>query len=433
MRSGLWPALWRMTESRVRKRVLIVGAGRRVQNNFLPAFACLTDLFEVCGIHSRTLSRLTEVAGRWGVPAVGDLSSFDLAGVDLVAISVPTSQNDVVLRKLLPRSKNLRIIIDTPISWTPAERVRTEAVLENFPFVTVAEDYMNFPNFSLLRDVVVQGIIGRPSSLALFNIGYLYHGLALIRSFVGFAPVVRKWHRPLGSYGSVVGYEFDDGFVATVIGPYRRDSGSGLVLEGTRGLITESPSDLQFASSQRSVHALVPVRSDGRLLGYRITGDGPHLSVDLPDFGAMREMDFQDKSDLNLLRGCGLITVIKSIFHDQNINGQYGYKNALYDSFVSQSADRGDPLPDFCRALVAERPRSQLRWVAREATFLKTRIELAAMLRDGEKIGVMSGDYVVAERAEQQGDHVVLTSPTLNGVLMPGSGWLLYAKAWDRA
>jgi hypothetical protein len=60
-----------------RLRVLLVGAGRRIQNNYLPALSCLTDCFEISGIHARTYEKLAPVAERWGVPAVASLEEFD--------------------------------------------------------------------------------------------------------------------------------------------------------------------------------------------------------------------------------------------------------------------------------------------------------------------------------------------------------------------
>ncbi len=110
-------------------------------------------------------------------------------GVDIVAISVPTSQNAAVLRKLKPSASTLMILIDTPIAWNGAELAACNPLLSDFKHVAVAEDYMNFAPFSLMRRAVKAGLIGKPKALTLTNTGYLYHGLALIRSFADFKPV----------------------------------------------------------------------------------------------------------------------------------------------------------------------------------------------------------------------------------------------------
>jgi predicted dehydrogenase len=82
-----------------RRRVLIVGAGFRVKNNFLPTLHCLKREFEIVGVHARTLERLRPVADLWNVPALSSLDDVDFDAVDLVVISVPPSQNAVVLRR----------------------------------------------------------------------------------------------------------------------------------------------------------------------------------------------------------------------------------------------------------------------------------------------------------------------------------------------
>jgi hypothetical protein len=87
------------------------------------------------------------------------------------------------------------------------------------------------------------------------------------------------------------------------------------------------------------------------LSGYEIVGKDLRQSVDLPAIRALRAMDFEDKSDLNLLRSCGLGDVFRSIAHERNLNNLYGVANAFYDGFVSRRATAGikplDPLNNF--------------------------------------------------------------------------------------
>jgi len=147
------------------QRVLVVGAGRRVQNNFLPVLRALHDRFTVLGVHARTAARLQPVADRWGVPAVASLDGPELQAADTVALSVPTPQNAVVLRALLPHAARLSVVIDTPIAWTLQELAAAAPLLARFRRVMVTEDYMNFPAFALLRQAVTQGLIGQPTAL----------------------------------------------------------------------------------------------------------------------------------------------------------------------------------------------------------------------------------------------------------------------------
>jgi len=331
-----------------RLRVLLIGAGRRVQNSFLPVLRCLDSQFEIVGIHSRTQSTVQAVADCWGVPAVYDLLRFDLNRVDVVALSVPTSQNVVVLRTLLPHAKRLHVVIDTPVASSWQDLKEIQKLLPQFVGVTVTEDYMNFPSFELVREGVRQGFVGRPVALTLNNTGYLYHGLALIRSFVDFAPVVRSWRQAIGGFTTIVGFHFSGGYQACVVGPYRSHAAGGLTLEGSAGIITEFPIDLKKASVKCPVYLLRMLHTDGFLTGCAIEGEGRCLKVEPSEMVAMQSMPFGDKSELNLLRGCGLAAVFRSLTETSGLNKTYGAKNALYDSFVSGLAEQGrfpvDPL-----------------------------------------------------------------------------------------
>jgi hypothetical protein len=335
-----------------RRQVLVIGAGRRVQNNFLPAFRVLGDSFEVVGVHARTAERLLPVARLWDVPAILRLSDVDLSGVDMVAVSVPTSQNAAVLASLATRGSHLCIVIDTPIAANRRELAATWPLLRRFAGVTVTEDYMNKPHFGLVRQAVGDGVIGRPLGAALYNIGYQYHGLALLRSLIGFPRVRRVRRVALGGFSRIVTYSFANGFRASIVGPYRRRRTGGIVVEGTAGLITEVAEDINFGRmAGRDLYHLSPLRTDGELTGYMLAGGQRHYRADLPEMAAMRAMPIADKSDLNLLRGCGLISVLRSTIGVPDVNSAYGADNALYDSFVSRLAERGllpvDPLTWF--------------------------------------------------------------------------------------
>jgi hypothetical protein len=424
-----------MIEAEARRRILLVGAGRRVQNNFLPSLACLKDRFEIVGIHSRTPSRLAPVANQWGVPAVERLEDFDLSGIDAVAVSVPTAQNGPVLARLAARAETLDLVIDTPIAWNTAEISNCAPFLETFKSVTVAEDYMNFPRFALARQVVRQGLIGELLSLTLNNIGYLYHGLALIRSFVGFDRPTATWRRALGGHAAAVGYEFEGGFSAVVVGPYRRHAAGGLFVEGRTGIITEFPVDRDISARGKRVFVLSPMIKDGALAGFECRGDDRYFALDLPDVRRMRQMSIADKSDLNLERGAGLITVLNALTDTHNLNHAYGADDAFHDSLVSQRADRGEAhvpwRPWSPRPAAVER--SGGAWIAREATVLKRETRLAAELPGDQKRAVPAGARLEADGVTVTGGHLMLTGVRLDGAPIDGKPWFIFAAAWERA
>jgi len=326
-------------------RVLLVGAGRRIRNNFLPALNCLTREFGVAGIVSPTATRRSPLAAQWNVPEYASIDQVDLSQIDVVAISVPTGQNAKVLKQFGPAAARLKLIIDTPIAWSFAELSACSAALAGFNHVGVAEDFMNNPPFTLMRRAVEAGLIGTPKSLVLNNTGFLYHGLALIRSFAGFKPVNSSRRLVMSHAGVTVQYKVG-GLRATVIGPYRR-SISGTALGGTRGTITQYEYDL--SAGRKDIYHLRALKEGETITGYEIEGSG--IALALPELAAMKAMDFPDKSDQNLLRGWGLIQVFKSLNDPVNFNCQYSPRQAFYDAFFSRLATKGllpfDPFTAF--------------------------------------------------------------------------------------
>ena len=295
------------------QRVLLIGAGRRIQNNFLPVLS-LHESFEVAGVHARRPGPLALVCDRWGVQAIEKLESVDFADIDIVAMSVPTSENAAVLSALARLAPEATVVIDTPIAWNLSELRRTRSLTRQFKRVVVTEDYMNFPTFDLMRRAIAGGLVGKLQSATLNNIGYLYHGLALVRSFVGLSRVTSA--RLVASEGDskTVQYGFPGGFQATIVGPYRGMDGT-IVLEGSSGILSDARSS---PCASKAFYRLALERDpDGHIARIAIVdavgGQETPYSVSLPLVSRMAALDFPDKSDLNLLRGCGLGAVFSSI------------------------------------------------------------------------------------------------------------------------
>lgn len=333
-------------------RVLMIGAGRRAKNNFLPVLTYLANqgAVTIAGVHARTAANLYPVAEHWKIRGYTSISEIDLSKVDMVAISVPPAQNGPVLQSLEPDASRLTVVVDTPVAFSRGELALTDRLLKKFKRVIIAEDYMNFPPFELMRKAVKGGLVGSVMGVTLTNIGYMYHGLALVRSFCGFGRARSTWKKSAGTYGAIVGYNFANGYKGIVIGPYRRESTSGITVEGTKGILSDFPGDKAFEQGAgRPIYILKYDRAEeGYITRVWLDGAGPEFSMALPQLGAMYKMDIADRSDLNLLRGCGLIRVFQAINETDNINHAYGQANAFYDSFAPRLAAKGvlaiDPL-----------------------------------------------------------------------------------------
>ena len=148
-----------------------------------------------------------------------------------------------------------------------------------------------------------------------------------------------------------------------VVGPYRSHRTGGITIEGSKGILTDFASDEAFANPGSSpIYVMNYERSqDGAIRHISLNEAGKeastHYAMDLPELIAMQAMDFPDKSDLNMLRGCGLLNIFQAFREPGNINNFYGPANAFYDSFASRLAQRGwlpmDPLVWFGSDCVA--------------------------------------------------------------------------------
>lgn len=311
----------------------IIGAGGRVKENYLPALRLMPDEFNVKWVHARNQDRLRAAMAPWGVRTIASIDTGALDEVDVVAVSVPADQNAAVLRKIGGAAKRLHLVIDTPVAASIGQARALWPLLRRFASVTVTEDFMNFPDFDLVRKAVADGAIGKVRNVILDGLGYYYHGLALIRSFADFSPVRSTARQRLGGDFVVSRYRLASGLEGTILYPYRRYDGTvGIV--GSDGTIVSSEDAIPFVKGKRNL-LLAAERQDG--LPHRITLKGPDYfaRTELPLVPSLMALPFQDRSELNLMRTLGLMTVFRSLDND-NINRRYGYGNALHDSFMSK-------------------------------------------------------------------------------------------------
>ncbi|WP_261574402.1 Gfo/Idh/MocA family oxidoreductase [Frankia gtarii] len=305
-----------------RRRVLIIGSGRRIRNNFLPAFAQRRDQFELVGLWSRTREHAERAASPWGVPVV-DSPAAVLETVDTVVVSVSTTAVRAVLRELAERAAQLTVVLDTPV-FGQAAHLPAMATLRAFARVVVAEDYMNYPQWTLARRAVADGLIGEVRSVELAHSGYRYHGLALIRSLADFDHVTVATRRRVGA-DVHFGFRLRHGVRGRIFEPYDQARGT-TTITGEKGVITDSA---QVGGGHGPVHVLRP-RGDARPDGYLLDG----LELDLPALPALLDAEVPDRSLFNALKTCGLLEVLAAVTGEA-FHSRYTYQEALYDHLTT--------------------------------------------------------------------------------------------------
>jgi Predicted dehydrogenases and related proteins len=156
--------------------VAIIGSGRRVQQNFLPALSCLRSHFNLLGIFSRTYNNARFVAKKWGCEAFETFECIPLHDISVVAISITSQSVPEILRKLEAYPKKLTVVLDTPALASFRDLNVLRRVSQSHR-VLVAEDFMNFPQFHLMRKALESGLIGKVQSINMRQSGYLIMGL----------------------------------------------------------------------------------------------------------------------------------------------------------------------------------------------------------------------------------------------------------------
>ena len=304
-------------------RVLIIGSGKRVQNNFIPAFKMLPEMFELVGIHSKTKEHYETVGKRFDIPPVSTLTPEIYANVDVVAISVPMSLWPVFLPAMAAHAKDLTLIIDTPLILHSLSLFKT---LSSFKKIVVTEDYISFPAFTLLREIADSGALGRVKKVRLVRNGFRYHGTSLIRSFLGFE-VAKCFVSKVTSPDDVgLHMYFGKDAEGEIVEPYEGDTGY-MEVTGELASITTAPEKGSFT------HQLIKESEGGKITGYSATLSEKAFHIPLAHSDAIRALGVTDEFQIE--KDHGLMEVFRSIV-TENIHSGYHFTDALYDNYVSK-------------------------------------------------------------------------------------------------
>ena len=244
-----------------KKKVLVVGFGKRVREAALPAIAACEGL-ELAGIVARSSRR----EGEYEVGALEDLVSLE--GIDVAYLAVGKDATPAVLGKLAALdASGTELLVETPVvRFKHFCHVRSLAA---FRRVSVAEDCAYLPWFDTVRAARKEGLLGDPAELLLHHSAYAYHGLATAKALLGAARVRsgRRARVATGPNGPVMErrIRFAGGTRAVVHEPRDYATGSW-TLVGTKGSISDE------AGGAAGAHQLEVLVEDGLVAGFRVAG-----------------------------------------------------------------------------------------------------------------------------------------------------------------
>jgi predicted dehydrogenase len=174
-----------------RIRFAIIGTGKRSDYLYAPLLNTLKEDVEFVGVWGRSEAKARGLGEKYHVPWFTDLEQMrNELKIDAAIVSVANPANGEIGRRVI--ALKLHALLETPIanSLDDADAIISGAKASNLK-VEVAEQYYRRPMERLKRKLIDAGVFGR--ILVAYNdfMGHGYHGMSLIRSYIGFEePVI---------------------------------------------------------------------------------------------------------------------------------------------------------------------------------------------------------------------------------------------------
>ena len=182
-------------------RVAILGPGRRSTNLYGPLIKALPEEVQLVGVWGRSAESTQRLGEAMGVPWFTDLERLVReTAAQIGVVSVSSSANGAV--GLMAVEAGLNVLLETPIAQKLSEADAIIRAAEQRRLkVEVAEQYHRRPVEQIKLRLIEAGLFGRVHTSFNDFAGHGYHGMSLIRAYLGFDV------RPLQVTGAVRRYE----------------------------------------------------------------------------------------------------------------------------------------------------------------------------------------------------------------------------------
>ncbi len=173
-------------------RIAIVGTSKRSEYMYANIIRGMGDELELVAVWGRSESSAARLGTALGVPAYTDLSALVREKKpDLAIVSVAYSANGEVA--LAAVEAGLSILTETPIAHDLAQADRIiAAAARNGVKIEVAEQFHRRPLEQIKLKLIELGLFGRVYSSFNDFAGHGYHGVSVMRSYLGFDAVPVK-------------------------------------------------------------------------------------------------------------------------------------------------------------------------------------------------------------------------------------------------
>ena len=170
-------------------RVALIGCGVRGTTVYLPVLRKMNLHFRTVAICDPQKDRADAAANFLDATAYYDLDKLlNDCPIDLAVVVVtppPSALNAIVAQRCLESGVNL--LAETPIAPTLAEADKLIATAQRTGAkVEVGENYFRTPAERFKRSLIGAGVFGAVHVVYSDYVGHGYHGISLLRSYVGF-------------------------------------------------------------------------------------------------------------------------------------------------------------------------------------------------------------------------------------------------------
>lgn len=247
-----------------KKRVLLVGTGRRAHDVILPALCTLQDQYEIAALYARSQKTISLAEYGFEMNTISSLDDIDGSSIDVIIVAVPPTAVPSLLQTLARKNvAHCTVILDTPV--VPLTNLGVLSLADTFKDVIVAEDCLGLPSVVDARRYIDAGVIGTLKHIRLFHNGYKYHAMATLKrlAHASYIPWIRN--KKFGGENMVKHIVLQGGVKATLYEP--RDYAQGTTLiTGTDGVIAD------YSVSGDNVHKIQHPGSDEGMTRMKIQG-----------------------------------------------------------------------------------------------------------------------------------------------------------------
>lgn len=214
-----------------RVRVALVGAGRRSAYMYAPLLKGLAKHVELVSVWNRGPEPARRLGELLGVPWYTDLGRLVRETSPAIGVvAVTHASNGIVAQQAVDHGLN--VLLETPIApkLSEADAIIASARRQRLK-IEVAEQFHRRPLEQIKLALIRAGVFGRVYSSFNDFCGHGYHGVSVMRSYLGFDA------KPLRVVGSVHGYDLAPhwSLIAGANGPRKETQEHGLVeFEGGR-------------------------------------------------------------------------------------------------------------------------------------------------------------------------------------------------------